>query len=213
MMRAKRIFLAFATAVSLFSMACSQRWIDADAGVSADQIVDRVREVQSPNGATALNQDASEKSLFDEILETEGAYIYYTDGGGNSVMGPALAAAGLLEFGFMGESASSVIAEDLTEAVVVYVEDVDRAALMIQIHTGTESQPITRYYSSTSPPEYNGDEYTVLLGQGGGPILRLTTFNTTENDLQGIVRFQVYDFTSDGIEQWLGQFGAMVGYF
>lgn len=194
---------------ALFSVGCSERWIDADAGIGADQIVSEIQSVQNANSTNTL---AEGKSQFDEIMLTDGAYIYYTDGGGSSVMGPAIAAAGLLDFSFMGDSAANIFAEDLTEAIVVYVEDVDRAALMIQIHTG-DGQPITRYFTSTSAPEYNGEEYSVSLGRGGNTLLRLSTFNTTDNDLQGVVRFQVYDYDSSDFEQWLGQFGAMVGYF
>ena len=207
---AKYTSSALLASFALVFIGCSERWIDADAGIGSDQIV---AEIQAVQGANSVNTLAEGKSTFDDILLTEGAYIYYTDGGGGSVMGPAIVAAGLLDFSFMGDSAADVVAEDLTEAIVVYVEDVDRAALMIQIHPSGSSGPITRYYTSVAAPTFDGDEYTVELGRGGNTILRLSTYNTTDNDLQGVVRFQVYDYTSDGVEQWLGQFGAMVGYF
>ncbi|NQZ02685.1 MAG: hypothetical protein HRT45_18640, partial [Bdellovibrionales bacterium] len=150
---------------------------------------------------------------FDDIVETGGTYIYYTEGGTNSKMGPAQVTAGLMGFSFMGDRARDLKASDLETAVVIYVEDGERASLLIQITPQGESDPITRYFDSTDKPRYDGDEYTVTVGDNGTPLLRLSTYHTTENDLQGNIKFQVYELSDSGEELWLGQFGAMAGFF
>jgi hypothetical protein len=188
-------------------LGCSKRWVEADSGLGGDQVLQRIDEAREAN---ALSSDGTQ---FDAIVETEGSYIYYTDGGGDSPMGPAQVAAGLLGFQFMGSEADDLKANDLETAVVIYVEDGQDASLLIQITPKGDSNSITRIFDSTGQPSYEGDEYTVTLGDNGTPVLRLSTYHTTENDLQGNIKFQVYEITESGDELWLGQFGAMVGFF
>ncbi len=192
----------------LFNTACSQRWIEADAGLTSDELMSQIDAVQlAAEGAG----DSSAMSRFKDLVLSPTSYIYYVDG--PSLMGSALSAASLVRFNIVGRPQVSDL--DLKNAIVIYVEDFTeqgwQSALLIQIDVQGESSPVTEVFESIHPPYVDNDIYYVEMGHGGVHKLTLRSFYTTDGELQTVVQFQVFEVIN-GVEEYIGKLGAMVGF-
>jgi hypothetical protein len=197
----------FTLSLALFA-GCSERWIESDAGFTGDEVVEQIAQIQASAGP-GVNSSALQS--FNSLVESPTSYIYYVDG--PSPMGTALSAASLIQFNIVGRPDVSDL--DLSNAIVVYVEDLTtvglKSALLIQIQVKGESQPVTRVFESIQAPSVKGGQYETLLGSGNTHQLTLRSFYVSDDELQSVVQFEVFEVRS-GIETWVGKFGAMVGY-
>jgi len=188
--------------------ACSQQWIEADAGLTSEELMQQIQEVQS---FVEGGVNASAKNKFDELVALPNSYIYFVDG--PSPMGQAISAASLIHFGLLGRNDYSALDIDL--AKVIYVEGVTdkglESALLIQVQFKGDSKPVTEYFESIQTPSVNDDEYVTIMGHDGAPKLALHSFYTSDGELQTVVQFQVFEIIN-GVESWIGKFGAMVGF-
>ncbi|MCB0406615.1 MAG: hypothetical protein KDD34_00345 [Bdellovibrionales bacterium] len=188
--------------------ACSQQWIEADAGLTSEELMEQIQEVQS---FVEGGVNSSAKSKFDELVALPDSYIYFVDG--PSPMGQAVSAASLIHFGLLGHEDYSALDIDL--AKVIYVEGITEngleSALLIQVQFKGDSKPVTEYFESIQTPSINNDEYVAIMGHGGTPKLALRSFYTSDGELQSVVQFQVFEIIN-GVESWIGKFGAMVGF-
>lgn len=194
-------------ALSLTS-ACSQRWIEADADLSSDQLMEQITAVQL---AAEGEGNSNAMATFNELVQSPTSFIYYVDG--PSVMGTALSAASLTNFNILGRS--DVSDWHLSNAIVIYVEDLTpqgwKSALLVQIDVMDETRPVTQVFESIRPPYVEDDTYYAEMGYNGNHILTLRSFYTAGGELQNVIQFQVFEILG-GIETYIGKFGAMVGF-
>lgn len=187
---------------------CSERWIEADAGLSGDEVIQLIADVQANQGAGV---NSSARDTFNQLVESPTSYIYFVDG--PSPMGTAFSAASLVNFNLLGRSDVSDL--DLAKATVVYVEDLTeqgwKSALLVQIEIKGESQPITRIFESIRAPRVENDLYVAEMGVGGNHQLTLKSLYVEGDELQTVIQFDVYEIQS-AQETWVGKFGAMVGF-
>lgn len=195
-------------AAFVLSTACSQRWIEADAGLTSDDLFTQINAVQQ---AAEGDGNSSAMSLFNDLINSPSSFIYYVDG--PSPMGNALSAASLVTFNIVGRPEVSDL--DLSNAIVIYVEDFTengwQSALLVQIDVEGESKPVTEVFESVRPPYVDDDVYYAEMGHGGTHKLTLRSFYTADGELQTVIQFQVFEIIN-GVEEYIGKFGAMVGY-
>lgn len=187
---------------------CSERWIEADAGLSGDEVIQLIADVQANQGA-GVNSSARE--TFNQLVESSTSYIYFVDG--PSPMGTAFSSASLINFNILGRSDVSDL--DLSKATVVYVEDLTeqgwKSALLVQIEVQGESQPVTRIFESVRAPRVESEMYIAEMGAGGNHQITLKSSYVEGDLLQTVIQFDVYEI-QDAQEFFVGKFGAMVGF-
>lgn len=192
----------------MLTTACSQRWIEADADLTSEDLMYQIEAVQQEAEGDG---NSTAMSVFNDLVSSPTSYIYYVDG--PSVMGSALSAASLVSFNIVGRADISDM--DLKNAIVIYVEDFTengwQSALLVQIDVEGESRPITEVFESVRSPYVDDDVYYAEMGHGGTHKLTLRSFYTTGGELQTVVQFQVFEIIN-GVEEYIGKFGAMVGF-
>ena len=204
-MKSPKTLLAFVFAISILGAAgCSTqyRYAPTDSGTF----------IKEQLTAASTSNSSSEVSQFMALANTKGAVLYYSD---SEAYGPVLSTTSVSSFAFMDRP-------DLSYAGIAYIQlfYVDllttsgiETGLMISFREiGSEATQV-KVLMGTRSASINEGEYTAVLGSGGKEKLVLKTkyLNDVE-DLEPVIRMDVYDFDAEGYESYIGQFSTMVGY-
>ena len=161
---------------------------------------------------TAASASSTEMNRFLQLAKTPGAAVYYSD---SEVYGPVLSTASLASFAFIDRS-------DLWYGNIDYIQlfyvdllttEGSETAMMISFRESGSETLQTKILFGTRKAVIDNGEYVAVLGVGDQEklVLRTRYLNDAE-DLEPVLRMDVFDFDAAGIESYVGQFSTMVGY-
>lgn len=160
----------------------------------------------------SASASGSEVSQFQQLAQTPGASIYYSD---SVAYGPVESVASLGSFAFFGRP--DLWYGAITEVRIFFVDAFTaqgrQAGLLLAIKEHGQSNFEVKAFVSSRPAEVVGEEYVTVLSSNGQEVLTLRTMYVDEDgELEAVVRMDVSDFSDGGLETYIGQFSTLVGY-
>jgi hypothetical protein len=197
--------------------ACSERYREADAGRSAEEIEEFLSEIR---GRTAVNGTGTAAAF--ELSKDQTTTVFFSESSnsGTAAMGPIHTVVPI-DFNELGIDTNP---RDM-EYIRVYflenaTEEVRKYALMIDVKKTGEKQPKLYVFvnnnNTQEPTSFVEDgvfEVSFSLTTPGSKLLILRSNDTDEDaELMDVVQFQASVIASDDSEFSIGQISSMVGF-
>lgn len=201
----KALLLTITLLFSLLNISCSQqtRTVPTDDWTYVESVLADITSSATSN----------EVAQFKQLAETPGASVYFSDSPG---YGSPMSVASLGSFAFFGKPELWVgdIAEVRVFFVDVHTTEGRRSALLLSIKAAGSESFETKAFIGTRASEVQGGEFVAILGDtSGNEVLTLRTdYVDEDNELEGVIRLDVSEFDSNGLETYIGQFSTMVGF-
>lgn len=154
-----------------------------------------------------------EIAKFQELVALPGASLYYSDAPGP--YGPVVSVASLSSFGFFDrpDLNYSSVAEIRIFFVDALTTEGRKSALLVALKEVGASAFEVKAFVGTRATEISDGEFIAVLGNSNQEKLTLRTLYLDENDeLEAVVKMDVFDFSEGGLETYIGQFSTMVGF-
>lgn len=184
-------------AILSLTLGCSTQWRDGEAGITADQLAERLESVGQSSGTGVAE-------VLDMLKEGH-TQIFFAESGTN---GPPSQIASLYDFSFLGVT-DRINFLDLQEVEVYffdqYLESGQRNyGLIVGLRYGGQSA--LTYYGISGQGGINDDLFEAVLGDS----LALTSTDIDEDgEFNTVIQLQAYDPSSG---KYLGKFPALVGF-
>lgn len=201
----RTLLLKLSLVLSVFSVACSQqtRTVPTDDWTYVESVLADITSSATSN----------EVAQFKQLAETPGASVYFSDSPG---YGSPMSVASLGSFAFFGKPELWVgtIAEVRVFFVDAPTAEGRKSALLLSIKVAGSESFETKAFLGTRSSEVQGGEFIAILGDASGnEVLTLRTdYVDEDNELEGVIRLDVSEFDSNGLETYIGQFSTMVGF-
>lgn len=197
--------LTFLFLITSFVLGCSNQWREADAQISADQMLGFLNESASASGT------GGDMATAQTLSKDESAAIYFADGGGTSPWTVA-SSASLVDWSFLGSSGSSLWYGNISEVRVFFIDTfratLPNAALIVSIKKSGESA--FTHYAFTGSRGLGSNDYQAVLSNGSNRLVLRST-DVIDGDLDAVIQLKVFVQTSAG-EEYIGKFSTLVGF-
>jgi len=189
---------------------CSNQWRDADAGVSAEEMLAMLNEVQGAQSQSLSGGSLSEALALKDDPNTR---IYFAESSGpTSPLGPVASVLSLISFEFLG--APELWWGDIEETRIFFLDQPNesgrRNSLILGLRKKGES--MISYVGFTGIGAMSSKDLVVTLQAGGQDKLVLRTFDVDGDDLKGVIQMLVWDIDFSGNERYIGKFSTLVGF-
>lgn len=206
-----KILKLFVCVLSLLAVACSNQYREADAEVTAAEMLAMLDEVQGTQAQSFSGSGSLNEAL---ALKDEAAVrIYFAESSGiKSPLGPVASVLSLTSFDFLGVSD---LWWGLIEETRIFFMDLPtdtgrRNSLILGIRKAGETAMTYAGYTGTG--DMSEADMIVTLQAGGVDKLMLQTFDVEEDDLTDVIQMLVWDFDASGSSRYIGKFSTLVGY-
>ena len=195
---------------SWLSVGCSNQWRDADAGVSAEEMLAMLEEVQGTQGQS-INGGSLSQAL--ALKDDPATRIYFAESSGiKSPLGPVASVLSLTNFEFLG--APDLWWGAIEEARIFFMdlptESGRQNSLIIGVRKFGETS--LSYAGFTGIGSLSEEELVVTLLANGADKVVLRSFDVEEDDLANVIQLLVWDIDGAGMEYYNGKFSTLVGY-
>ncbi len=189
------------------TVGCSNQWREANAGLSAQDLAVMLSEVSQSQAQALSSGDVAQALALNDDPNT---VIYFADSHGE--LGPIASILSIYDFSFLTGNAQHTWAS-FSEVRIFFLDRPTAGARDNGLIIGLrEPGQDMRYYGFTGHGTFSGDSFEVVLSSGGTKKVVLRTNDVTDDDFDGVIQMQVYDFDGSGNEQYNGQFSTLVGF-
>jgi hypothetical protein len=195
--------LSFLVLVLFASAACSNQWREADADITASEMLSMLNEVSA---ASAGGDVANAKALSND----PNAAIYFADAPASGWTVASVAS--LIDWTFLGSSGNGLWYGGIAEVRVFYIDvpsSPRQTGLIIGIKKNGESA--YTYHGFTGTGSMGSEDYETVLSQNGQKRLVLRSMDVEDDDLAPVIQLKAFAFDSLG-EYYIGKFSTLVGF-
>jgi hypothetical protein len=186
---------------------CSNQWRDADANITAAEMMEMLNSVTSSSNASS--GDLSQALA---LKDDPNAAIYFADApdsvGG---MGSVASIASLVDWSFLGQDYATLSIWKINEVRVFFIDapqaDGSRKTALI-LGLKIESSANFTYFGFTGTASLGDNDYSTVLSAGGQVKLILKSLDAEDGDLEPVIQLKAY---SPGDEE-IGKFSTLVGF-
>lgn len=187
---------------------CSNQYRDADAELSAAELLSMLNEigsVQGTSGSSSLSQALAMK-------DDPNASIYFADGPGP--LGTPASIVSLVSFDFLGTAGRDLWWGALQEVRVFFFDSptVNGRKNGLILALKRHSSNAFEYYGFTGYSALGDEDYEAVMLSNGQEKLVLRSFDVEDGDLAPVIQLQVYEIDAYGNENFIGKFSTLVGY-
>ncbi|NJL24526.1 MAG: hypothetical protein HC902_04715 [Calothrix sp. SM1_5_4] len=193
--------------------ACSNQWREGDPGVTAEEMMTMLSEVNGAQGqATAAGGGVSEALKYKDDPNTT---IFFADAPhtiGKELLTSVASLLSFWSFDFLGASGQGLSWETISDARVFFlttpVDGGIYAGLIIGINSGGGG---FQYHAFTGTGAVNGDEFAVSLSGGAGGLIA-RSYDVADGELAAVVQLRFWQADSAGNESYLGKISTLFGF-
>ena len=197
--------LSFLFLIASLALGCSNQWRDADAQITASEMLGFLNESATTSGS------GGDMATAQALSKDESAAIYFADGGGKSPWTVA-SAASLVDWSFLGSAGGGLWYGNISEVRVFLIDTfkatTPNAALIISIKKTGETA--FTHYAFTGSRGLGGSDYQAVLNNGSNRLVLRST-DVVDGDLDAVIQLKVFVQSSGG-EEYIGKFSTLVGF-
>ncbi len=196
-----RALIFISIAISL--LGCSNQWRDADAEITAQEMLSMLDQAQTSAGASG---DLSQALA---LRQDPNSAIYFADAPGP--LGSVASIASLTDWSFLGQAGGDLWYGAIQEVRVFFIDAPQadgsrKAGLILAIMKKGESA--FTYHGFTGASSMGDEEFESVLSSGGQQRLILRSMDVAEGDLAPVIQLKAW-LPGDA---YIGKFSTLVGF-
>lgn len=186
-----------------FTLGCSNQWREADEGLTAEVVQQRLAEVQQ----AGVLSNSGAGSQVSAMINDPSTYVFYAEGPGS--LGPVGSVMSLWSFGFLGANGDfdwTEIEEGRAFFFDRFLNGQRDFGLLLGIRKFGESE--MTYYALAGTGSFSGGEFVGTFSNGSSNSLVLRTSDVDGEEFETVIQLRAFD-TDDN---YYGKFSTLVGF-
>lgn len=185
---------------------CSNQWRDADAEISASDMLQMLNEAKtSASSSTSLSQALS-------LAQDPNAAIYFADA--PSPLGTVASIASLVDWSFIGSDGANLWYGAIESVRIFFIDAPTSTQRKTGLVIGIKKKGSQNYsyYGFVGTASMFEEEYETVLSLNGQPKLVLYSTDVGEGDLNPTIQLKAWKILPNGAEDYIGKFSTLVGF-